>query len=83
MLMLMVIGMVVAVDCRAPAFSQRQSRLRKADELTLPFRLAGPIHGAGAHLKTHYRKRLCNAVTLQVVEPACRIHPLFVNRFNG
>lgn len=54
-MVLMVMGLVVAVECRAPASSQRQSRLRKADELTLPFRLAGPIHGAGAPLKTHLR----------------------------
>lgn len=42
LMMVTVMGLVVAVKCRAPAFSQRQSRLRKADELTLPFRLAAP-----------------------------------------
>lgn len=42
LMMVMVMGLVVAVECRAPAFSQRQSRLRKADELMLHFRLAAP-----------------------------------------
>lgn len=53
LMMVMVMGLVVAVKCRAPASSQRQSRLRKADELTLPFRLAAPTRGAGATGKTH------------------------------
>lgn len=48
LVMMIVVSVVVAVECRAPAVSQRQSRLRKADELTLPFRLAGPARGAGA-----------------------------------
>lgn len=43
-MMVIAVDVVVAVDCRAPAPSQRQSRLRKADELTLSFRLAAPIH---------------------------------------
>lgn len=56
LMMVIVVGVVVAVECRAPALSQRQSRLRKADELTLPFRLAGPARSAGAPLETHLRE---------------------------
>lgn len=64
LMMWMVMGLVVAVECRAPVFSQRQSRLRKADELTLPFRLAAPVHCAGAPWRPTNVDGLRNAVNL-------------------
>lgn len=70
---------MVAVECRAPAFGQRQSRLRKADELTLPFRLAGPVRCAGGPLADSQREWLRNAVSILAI--TCRPIQTQINKY--